>query len=225
MKWLNCQDSQNEKREMVENGGSGRYLQKREKNCRMEDMATETIQNVKKKYSKLNKNHSVATAKSIAMQNKVLDIVQKDPTKPICEAMVAVGYSESTARNPSRYIGRENLLKAFSKAIPDKLILKAHKKLLKAKTRTKTYVKGEFRTEVVSEDAFALSKGVELAYRVKGSFAPEEKELSIRTGLEAKNDDELDEIIKQNEALLSRREQFAKDKPVIEGEILANTTP
>jgi hypothetical protein len=199
------------------------WTEKRE-NCIIKNMQTEAT--TKQRDFNKNKtiNNEIKDTVSISKQARVLEIVENEPNTPISKAMVACGYSETTARNPSRYIGRENLLKAFAKAIPDKLILKAHKKLLKAKKQTKTYVKGQMKTEVISEDAFALSKGVELAYRVKGSFAPEEKELTVKTGLEAKDDNELDEIIRQNEQLVSRAEQFKPKPDVIEGEFVANTT-
>jgi hypothetical protein len=191
-------------------------------------MATETIQKVKvlseKKLKQLEEIRTIKNARNILKQARVLKLVAEHPDEPISKAMVAVGYAESSARTPSRYIGRENLLRVFLDEIPDKLILKAHKKLLKSKVKVRTYVKGSLKTEYITEDTLGLSKGVELAYKVKGAFAPEEKAITI-TGLEQKGDDELDELIRQNTDLLSRSQANKPDTPVIEGEILANTTP
>ncbi len=180
-------------------------------------------ENDEKTSTLLDKNMPIRQAQSLAKQVEVLKIVENNPREPISKAMQSVGYAVSTSRNPSQYIGKENLVRAFLKTIPDKMILKAHKKLLKAKIKVKTYKKGDLITEYTTEDSFALSKGVELAYKVKGAFAPEEKQISI-TGLEAKDERELDEIIKQNDELLSRSEMFKPKTRVIEGEVLANNT-
>lgn len=171
-----------------------------------------------KKTAKIGRDDYLQQERSINKQAKVLEIIAANPEIPVCQAMQSAGYAKSTARNPSRYIGKENLLRAFNKSIPDKLILKAHKKLLNAKTRVRTFKKGDLVTEITQEDTLGLSKGVELAYKVKGAFAPEEKTLTV-TGLESKADDELGEIIKDNQALLDRAAQFKPDK-VIEGAIV-----
>lgn len=164
----------------------------------------------------------IQTAKSISKQAKVLEILEKDPGMPVSKAMIQSGYSINSARTPSRYVGKENLLRLFNKSIPDKLILKAHKKLLNAKTRVRTFKKGDLVTEITQEDTLGLSKGVELAYKVKGAFAPEEKTLTV-TGLESKGDDELGEIVRDNQSLLDRASQFKPNTDVkpIEGAIVA----
>lgn len=80
------------------------------------------------------------------------------------------------------------------------------------------------KTEIVSEDAFALSKGVELAYRVKGAFAPTENKLTI-TGLESKSDEEISEMLLEEQTAINRAMKFrkgvrVKKTRIIEGEVI-----
>lgn len=166
-------------------------------------------------------------AKVKRMTNKQLRLakeISENTVEPVGKLLLRAGYSKSTSQSPQHILKALPFRDLFSTKISDKLILKAHKKLLTAKVRTRTFVNGKKKTEIVTEDAFALSKGVDLAYRVKGAFAPTESKLTI-TGLEAKTDDEIDEMLQDEQNAVSRARRFKvankRPKPrVIEGEIV-----
>lgn len=157
-------------------------------------------------------------------QRKFLEILQEnadgdeDP-KSISQMMIEAGYSPATAKTPSRITSNVPFQQFFSTKITRGLVVSAHKKLLKAKVKVRTYQKGELKTEYITEDTLGLAKGVDLAYRVMGAFAPVETKHTI-TGLEAKSDDELEQMLMEEQKTLNRSNNFKKN--VIEGEVIEN---
>lgn len=155
-------------------------------------------------------------------QRKFLEILQEngegdaDP-KSISQMMVEAGYSPATAKTPSKITSNIPFQQFFSTKITRGLVVSAHKKLLKAKVKVKTYQKGELKTEYITEDTLGLAKGVDLAYRVMGAFAPVETKHTI-TGLESKSDDELEQMLAEEQKTINRSSSFKKN--VIDGEIV-----
>jgi hypothetical protein len=153
-------------------------------------------------------------------QARLMRLIQEnteglDDSLSMSELMIKAGYSPQTAKTPSQVIKSKPFQEFFQTKISRNMVVSAHKKLLKAKQRVRTYKKGELVTEYITEDTLGISKGVDLAYKVMGAFAPVETKHTI-TGLEAKSDEELDELLKDEEQALARAEQ---NKPkVIEGE-------
>jgi light-regulated signal transduction histidine kinase (bacteriophytochrome) len=150
-------------------------------------------------------------------QAKFMRKLQENDEEPIGKLMIESGYSPQTAKTPSKITQSAPFKQFFQSRISNAMVVRAHKKLLNAKVRVKTYKKGELVTEYVTDDTLGISKGVDLAYKVMGAFAPVETKHTI-TGLESKSEDELAEMMREEQNTLNRSSKYT-NKP-IEGEIV-----
>lgn len=81
----------------------------------------------------------------------------------------------------ARSIGSENLTKpsivnainSIAEQIPDSLLVEKHLELLNAQKITTTKVRGEITDVEESVDNQAISKGLDMAYKIKGIYAPD----------------------------------------------------
>lgn len=150
-------------------------------------------------------------------QKRLIEELSENTEVSVGSAMIKAGYSPETAKSPSRIVRSEPFQAFFQNKISRQMVVRAHKKLLNAKTRVRTYQKGELKTEYIQEDTLGISKGVDLAYKVMGAFAPTETKLTL-TGLEGKSDAELEELLRDEQNTLARSK---KHQPApIEGEIV-----
>lgn len=115
-------------------------------------------------------------------QKKALEIMVENGGNA-SKAMEAAGYSVETAKNPNKLTGSAGYLKLVEKYFPDKLLAKKHKELLKTSKKIRTYIKGDLTNEVEELDTNAISKGLDMAYKVKGYYAPE-KNINFNASLE-----------------------------------------
>ncbi len=76
----------------------------------------------------------------------------------------------------------EKAIKAYADRIPDDLLEKVHIEGLQATRRTTIKVLGEDESceEVLEPDYAVRHKYLDTAYKVKGSFAPERKDVTVR---------------------------------------------
>lgn len=91
--------------------------------------------------------------------------------KSIGKAMREVGYSKSYANNPHLVTKTKSWQDIMEEYLPDKLLAKRHKQLLNKKTYTKVskIVDGQMVDSVkVEPETQAVSKGLDLAYKIKG---------------------------------------------------------
>ena len=98
----------------------------------------------------------------------------------ITKAMKDAEYSKNTANTPQKLtesVGWKELMDTY---LPDELLAKKHKELLN-KTDKEGYL-----------DTNAVKGGLDMAYKLKGSYAPEKKELSGK--IETVNDAKLDRM-------------------------------
>ena len=113
-------------------------------------------------------------------QKKVIRILKENPTWSISRAMREAGYSSVSSVQPgilTNSIGFQQLMK---KHLPDELLTKKHHQLLKKREykRVFNHVTGEYETVKTNEiDANAVAKGLDMAYKLKGSYAPEKREV------------------------------------------------
>ncbi len=113
-------------------------------------------------------------------------IRQKNAAKKVVEmggnvskAMEAAGYSPKTAKTPKKLTkskGWEELMKEY---LPDKLLAEKHKELLTIPKRVRKFVKGELESEYEELDSQAISKGLDMGYKLKGKYAAEKKDVNI----------------------------------------------
>ena len=104
----------------------------------------------------------------------------------ISKAMREAKYSPETAKNPSKLTESKGWQELMKQHLPDKLIAKKHKQLLNkegviVKNNNKT---GEIEVVKTGElDVQAVSKGLEMAYKLKGKYAPEKHEFTGLIGI------------------------------------------
>ena len=92
-------------------------------------------------------------------------------------AMRKAGYAPSSATKPSnltRSKGWEELVEEY---LPDYLIAEKHYALLTVGKRKKRIISGEVTEEIEELDTQALKAGLDMAYKVKGRYAPEKQQI------------------------------------------------
>jgi len=96
-------------------------------------------------------------------------------------------------RNVARTMGAENLakpriqaiVKSIADQIPDSLLVEKHLALL---NKEEVIIKNNMTSGIIDTietgqiDSQSVAKGLEMAYKLKGSFAPEKKELTGANG-------------------------------------------
>jgi hypothetical protein len=97
----------------------------------------------------------------------------------VSRAMKTAGYSDSVAKNPKKLTDSIGWKELMDEYLPDKLLAKRHLALLN-KTEGKT---GQPET-------MAVSKGLDMAYKLKGKYAPEKQDITT-DGKPLVNEDEL----------------------------------
>ena len=96
----------------------------------------------------------------------------------ISKAMEDAGYSKKTAKTPQKLTESKGWKELMGQYLPDKLLAAKHKELLEIPIKRKTYLKGDLETVEESLDVQAVSKGLDMAYKLKGKYVPEKKEFS-----------------------------------------------
>jgi hypothetical protein len=107
-------------------------------------------------------------------------------------------YSDAMAKNPQKITktkGWEELMKTY---LPDKLLAEKHKELLNAEIKRRSYKKGDLEFEEESIDTQAVSKGLDMAYKLKGRYNDKPNDKPPETHIHFHNDKVLN-LIKQSE--------------------------
>jgi len=96
----------------------------------------------------------------------------------VTQAMLEAGYSPATANTPSKLTESAGF-KSIAEQIPNSLLVEKHLELLNAQKIIRTYKKGE---EIESEETIdnqAISKGLDMAYKIKGIYAAEKHDIRV----------------------------------------------
>lgn len=107
--------------------------------------------------------------------------------------------------NTANVIAVENLqkptivkrVKSIAERIPDNLLVKKHLELLNVPRKVRKFSNGKLLSEYEEVDSFAISKGLDMAYKLKSVYAPEKVQHSgaIKFGrLQEADNDELIEL-------------------------------
>lgn len=88
----------------------------------------------------------------------------------VSSAMRKAGYSPETAKTPHKLTESRGFEQLVEQYLPDRLLLRTHKSLLKAKRIRKTFKRGEMLEEIEEEDTFARATALKLGYMVKGKL-------------------------------------------------------
>ena len=65
-------------------------------------------------------------------------------------------------------------IKSIADQIPDNLLVKRHLELLDVPRKIRTFKKGDLENEIEELDSYAIKSGLDMAYKIKGIYAPEE---------------------------------------------------
>jgi len=84
----------------------------------------------------------------------------------------------------SQNLGKPKIQRAIAERLPDDLLEEKHLPLLH-KTETECDSEGVLISEEI--DVQAVSKGLAMAYKVKGSYAPEKKDINIQGNIDVKD--------------------------------------
>lgn len=92
----------------------------------------------------------------------------------VSSAMRKAGYTNKSAKNPKNLTESKGWAELMEEKLPDKLLVNKHKELLtvpikiKLRTRQRGNIIDEEETKQL--DTFAISKGLEMAYKLKGHY-------------------------------------------------------
>lgn len=113
----------------------------------------------------------------------------------IGKGMRDAGYSESTANNPKKITDSKSWEDLMQEYLPDKLLTKKHRELLTVPRKIKTYLKGDLQTETEEVDSTAISRGLDMAYKLKNKYAA--TKIKFEDENEDMSDIELEDLIKE----------------------------
>lgn len=111
---------------------------------------------------------------------KVLNKLLENTGISISKAMREAGYGEGYAKNPQDLTRSKTWQDLLDEYLPDDLIAEKHKALLEKKEQIAVW-NGKAKEVVVTNeiDANAVKAGVDMAYKIKGRYAPEKIEHTI----------------------------------------------
>ena len=114
-------------------------------------------------------------------QKKAIKLVVENRGN-VSKSMREAGYTKKTAKNPKNLTESEAWTELMEKHLPDKSLGKLHNKFLKKeeiiiKNNNETKQLESVFTEQPHPDAL---KALDLAYKLKGKYAPEKKEIKIK---------------------------------------------
>jgi hypothetical protein len=125
-------------------------------------------------------------------QKKAFKLVESG--RKIGEVMVKAGYSKNTAIAPTKLTKSKGWLELMEKYLPDKLLAEKHRELLEVPKKVRRYIKGDLESEYEELDSQAISKGLDMGYKLKGKYAPEK---SLNVNIELNSTPQIKELTKK----------------------------
>ena len=121
----------------------------------------------------------------------------------ISKSMVEAGYTKATAKNPSNLTKSDGFQELMEEFLPDTLLTEKHRELLTVPKKIRHFKKGDLESEYEELDSQAITKGLDMAYKLKGKYAPTK---SIQLKVERKViDPEILESEQQYNDLIKRK--------------------
>lgn len=102
------------------------------------------------------------------------------------QAMIDAGYSGNTAKTPQKLTESGGWKELMEIHLPNSLLVEKHRELLTVPKITTTRIKGAIIDTEESLDVQALKAGLDMAYKLKGAYAPE-KTISLNVNAEITN--------------------------------------
>jgi hypothetical protein len=125
------------------------------------------------------------TVNSNIKQTRAVKAIASGEVSTLKEALILAGYSETVARNPHLITKTASFKELMQEYLPDELVAQQHRKLLN-KTQVHVTKDGEI-IPTGQIDANAVAKGLDMYYKIKGSYAPTKSvNLNLSTSKEHK---------------------------------------
>ena len=139
-------------------------------------------------------------------QQKAVKIILEDTNKTLGTSMIEAGYTKNTSENPKNLTDSKGWEELMEKYLPDKLLAKKHKELLTIPKKVRRFIKGDLESEYEELDSNAVSKGLDMGYKLKGKYKAEKLEHSgeIKNTEEIKLDKETAKFL---EDFINKRKQ------------------
>ena len=83
----------------------------------------------------------------------------------------------------------QEAIKSIAECIPDSLLVEKHLELLNVPKIVRTVHKGEIVQEEESTDVQAIKAGLDMAYKIKGTYAPEKHAHTVEDNRELTDED------------------------------------
>ena len=113
-------------------------------------------------------------------QKKLAVKIMENNGISVSKAMKEVGYSDNYSKNPQTVTSTKSWQELMEEYLPDSLIAEKHQALLNKKEQV--VIRDGKTSEIVITDeidANAVKAGIDMAYKVKGKYAPEKIEHTI----------------------------------------------
>lgn len=108
-----------------------------------------------------------------ARHRKVFEEVQKNGAK-IAPAMIAAGYSPMSANRPKAITETKSWKALMEEYLPEDKVALRHQELLDKRERRAIYdLEGKIVGYVDEPETASVSRAIEMAYKLRGSFVPE----------------------------------------------------
>lgn len=133
-------------------------------------------------------------------QKKALAIMVENGGN-VSKAMREAGYSPKTAKNPNKLTSSKKFNFLLDKYLPNSLLLEKHQQLLnKQEVIARNNIKsGEIEIIPTGEiDAQAVKSGLDMAYKLKGSYAAEKHEITVPKPILDLPDDNVKQNVQEN---------------------------
>lgn len=110
----------------------------------------------------------------------------------VSKSMREVGYSKGYSKNPQEMKRTKSWTELLEDDLPDALLTSMHRKLLKKKKYVIVEDNEGNKTAIATNeiDESAVSKGLDMAFKLKGKYAPEKHKIAFEE-LDKMDDDEL----------------------------------
>jgi len=90
----------------------------------------------------------------------------------VSRAMIDANYSPKTAKNPEKLTNSKGWQELMSKHLPDSALAKKHRELL----NKREYITIDGESEDVGPETQAVSKALDMAYKLKGKYVNEDNQ-------------------------------------------------
>lgn len=122
---------------------------------------------------KTGKPRGKKTAGIVARHRRVVEEAMKTGGK-MTPAILAAGYSPSTANNPKAITETKSWKLLMEEYLPEDKVVQRHQELLDKRERRGVYdLNGKLTGYVDEPETAAVSRAIEMAYKLRGSFVPE----------------------------------------------------